>query len=134
MNISSLQTDNLNLDSSSGFDRDSERAHTVQTECTFCGGINHYAEKCFKNLRKEKEKACAVDVSSDRQMEHTPRKCFRCGSEDHMIAKFPKQVCFNEKVNRACDSCENKSDCKIYASMAQISINDEWKICGKTEN
>ena len=25
-------------------------------------------------------------------MKRTPRKCFRCGSEDHMIAKCPKQV------------------------------------------
>ena len=33
---SSLQNDYLNIDSSSGFDRDSERAHDVQTECTFC--------------------------------------------------------------------------------------------------
>ena len=31
LNISSLQTDYLNLDSSSGFDSDSERAHDVQT-------------------------------------------------------------------------------------------------------
>ena len=31
LNISSLQTDNLNLDSISGFDRDSEIAHDVQT-------------------------------------------------------------------------------------------------------
>ena len=30
LNISSLQTDYLNLDSSSGFDRDSERANDVQ--------------------------------------------------------------------------------------------------------
>ena len=98
LNISSLKTDYLNIDSSSGFDRDSERAHDVQTECTFCGGVNRSAEQCFKFLRKEKEKARAVDVSYNRQMERTPRKCFRCGSEDHMIAKFPKQVCFNEKL------------------------------------
>ena len=39
--ISSLKTDYLNLDSSSGFDRDSEREHSVKTECTFCGGVNH---------------------------------------------------------------------------------------------
>ena len=38
LNISSLQTDYLNLDSSSGFGRNSERAHAVQTKCTFCGG------------------------------------------------------------------------------------------------
>ena len=97
MNISSLQTDYLNLDSSSGFDGDSERENNVQTECTFCGGVNHSTEQCFKKIRKEKGKSRAVDVSSYRQMERTPRKCFRCGSEDHMITKFPKQVCFNEK-------------------------------------
>ena len=41
-------------------------------------------------------------------MERTTQKCFRCGSEDHMISKWPKQVCFNEKVNRACDNGKNK--------------------------
>ena len=125
MNFSSLQTDYLNLDSRSVFDRDSERAHDVQTECKVCGGINHSAEQCFKRIRKEKEKARAVDDSSDRKMERTPRKCFRCVSEDHMIAKCPKQVCFNEKVNRACENGENNSNCEIYASMARMSSNNE---------
>ena len=74
LNISSLQTDYLNLDSNSDFYRDSERSHAVQTECTFCGGINHYVDQCFKRIRKEKEKAHAVDVSSYRKMERTPRK------------------------------------------------------------
>ena len=41
LNISSLHTDYLNLGSSSGFDRNSERAHDVQTKCTSCGGTNH---------------------------------------------------------------------------------------------
>ena len=54
LNISSLKTDYLNLDSSSGSSRNSERAHAVQTKCTFCGGNNHSAEKCFKRIRKEK--------------------------------------------------------------------------------
>ena len=67
LNISSLQTDYLNLDSSSsGSIRHNERAHSVQEKCKFCGGNNHYAEKCFKRIRKEKEKALAVDVSSTR--------------------------------------------------------------------
>ena len=56
-------------------------------------------------------------------MERTPQECFRCGSEDHMIAKFSKQVCFNEKGNRSCNNCENNSDCEIYASMARMSRN-----------
>ena len=48
-----------------------------------------------------------------------------------MIAKCPKppkddekrrkSVCFNEKVNRACDNGEDDNDHKIYASMAQMS-------------
>ena len=35
------------------------------------------------------------------------------------------QVLFNEKVNRACDNCENNDDHKIYTSMARMSSNDE---------
>ena len=81
MTTSSLQTDYLNLDSSSGSSINSERAHAVQTKCTFCGGNNHSAEKWLKRIRKEKEKARAVDVSSNRQMERPPWKCFRCGVE-----------------------------------------------------
>ena len=54
LSISSLQTDYLNLESRSGFDRKSERANTVQTKCTFCGGANHSAEKCFKTIIKGK--------------------------------------------------------------------------------
>ena len=63
LNVSSLQTDYLNLDGSSGSSRNIERAHDVQRKCAFCGGNNHSAEKCFKRIRKEKEKARAVDVS-----------------------------------------------------------------------
>ena len=43
LSISSLKTDYLNLDSSSGFGRKSEGEKTAQTKCTFCGGDNHYA-------------------------------------------------------------------------------------------
>ena len=42
LNISSLQTDYLNLDSSiSGSSRNSERSNSIQEKCTFCGGNNH---------------------------------------------------------------------------------------------
>ena len=68
-------------------------------------------------------------------MERTPIKCFRCGYEDHMIAKFPKppkdndkrrrQARFNKKGNRACNNGEDDNDHKIYASMARMSSNDE---------
>ena len=68
-------------------------------------------------------------------MERTPRKCFRCGSEDNIIAKCPKppkkfekrqkKVCFNEKYNRSCNNGKNNNDQKIYASMARMSSNDE---------
>ena len=52
LNISSLQTDYLNLERSSGFGRNSEREHAVQTKCTFCGGTNHSAEKMFQKDKK----------------------------------------------------------------------------------
>ena len=66
LNISSLQTDYLNLDSRvSGSIRHNDRAHYVQKKCTFCGLNNHSAEKCFKRIRQEKEKARVVYVSSN---------------------------------------------------------------------
>ena len=38
-----------------------------------------------------------------------------------------KTSTFNEKGNRACDNGKNNDDHKIYASMAQMSSNDERK-------
>ena len=137
MNISSLQTDYLNLDSSSDSSRNSEITHAVQTKCKFCGGNNHSAEKYFKRIRKEKDKYRAVDVSSNRHTERLPWKCFRRGSEDHMITKCPnppkdnekrrRQVRFSKKGNHACNIGENNDDHKIYASMARLSSNDKRK-------
>ena len=98
LSISSLQTAYLNLDSRSGFGINSQRENNVQTKCTFCGGTNHSAEKCFKRIRKEKEKSRAVDFSSNRNSERPPQKCFRCGSEDHMIAKCTKPPKYNESA------------------------------------
>ena len=50
-----------------------------------------------------------------------------------MIAKCPNQLCFNEKDNYACKNGKNDIDCEIYAYMARMSSNDEWKNNGKTE-
>ena len=123
MNISSVQTDYLNLERSSDFGRNSERENTVQTKCTFCGGTNHSSESFFKRIRLEKEKSCASSHSDNRGTERTSKKCFRCRSEDHLITKFPKsqkyyekrrkQVRFNEKGNRARDNSK-KTVTKIY--------------------
>ena len=90
LSISSLQTDYLNLYNISGCGRNSERSTTVQKKCTFCGGDNHSAEKKFKRIRQEKEKARAAGHSDNRQTKCTPYKCFRCGYEYHLIAKCTK--------------------------------------------
>ena len=84
---------------------------------------------------KKKIKARAASHSDNRQMEHTPWKCFRCGPQDNLISKFPKppkdneirqkQVRSNDKGNPARENGENNSDQKIYASMACTSGNDE---------
>ena len=68
-------------------------------------------------------------------MERTPQKNFRCGSEDHMITKCPKQpkdnekrrkqVRFKEKGNFASANGKISSNQKIYASMARMSSNDK---------
>ena len=71
LSISSLQTDYLNPDSSSDFGRNSEIANTIQEKLTFCGGVNHSAEKCFKSIRQEKEKARAAGDSDNRKTEQT---------------------------------------------------------------
>ena len=70
-------------------------------------------------------------------MERTPRKCFRCGPEDHMIKKCHKppkdnekrrnQERFNKKGNHECDNIEDNDDHKIYTSMARMSSDDELK-------
>ena len=88
--MSSLQTDYINLDSSSDFGRNIERANTVQKKCTLCGGSNHSAENISKVLYRKSKKARAAGDSDNRRTEFTPRKCFICGSEDHLIIKFPK--------------------------------------------
>ena len=66
LNISSLQTDDLNLYSSSGFGRNSEIENTVQKKCTLSGDNNHSAEKCFKSIRQERGKARAAGPSENR--------------------------------------------------------------------
>ena len=56
---------------------------------------------------------------------------FRCGSEDHLIAKCPKppkdgekkngkKVSFKEKGNSAKDNSDDDNDLKVYASMARM--------------
>ena len=91
-------------------------------------------EKCFKKIRKENGNARSAGTSSNKNSDRPDRKCFRCGSEDHMIAKCPKppkdsekrrkSEKSKEKVNRACDNSDDDNDLEVYASMARMS-NDE---------
>ena len=63
----------------------------------FFGVANHSAELFFKRIRKGKGKSRIVGDLENRRMERTPRKCFRCGYEDNLIAQFPKPQKENEK-------------------------------------
>ena len=105
------------------------RDHTLLSQSAhFVEVIIILQKKCFKRIRKEKEKARAVYASDNRRTEQTPQKCFKCGSEDNLIAKCPnspkdnekrrKQVRLNEKGNCACHNGKNNSYQNIYASMA----------------
>ena len=91
-------------------------------------------EKCFKNIRKEKEKARSAGTSSNKNSDIPARKCFRCGYEDHLIAKCPKppkdsekrrkSEDSKEKFNCACDNSDYDNELKVYASMARMSNNE----------
>ena len=136
LNISSLQTEYLNIDNSnSGSSKHNEKANSAKTKCTYCGLSNHFVGKCFKKIRKEQEKAGSTGTSSNKNSDRPDRKCFRGGSEDHLIAKFPrspkdsekrrKSDKSKEKVNRANDNSDDEDDLKVYASMAQMSNDDK---------
>ena len=75
LNISSLQTDYLNLDNSnSGYSRHNEKANSVQTKCTYCGLNNNSVDFFFKKIRKEKEKARSDGNSSNQNSDRPARK------------------------------------------------------------
>ena len=136
LNISSSQTDYLNLDNSlSGSSRHSEKANSAKAKCTYCGLNNHSVEKCFKKIRKEKAKARSAGTSLNKNSDLPARKCLRCGSEDHMIAKFPKppkdsekrgkSEKSKEKGNRTCNNSDDDDELKVYAYMEQMSNDDK---------
>ena len=63
-----------------------------------------------RKYQKGKGKHCAAGDLDNRQAERMPRKCLRCVSNDHLIAKSlkplkenykqQKEVHFNERFNR----------------------------------
>ena len=57
LNISSLQTEYLNLDNSlSGYSKHNEKANSAQTKCTYCGLSNQSAENVLKRSENKKRK------------------------------------------------------------------------------
>ena len=91
----------------------------------------------FQNIRKEKEKARSAGTSSNKNSDRPTWKCFRCGSEDHLIAKCPKPPKDSDKRRKSDKSKENfksakgnsddDDDLKVYASMARMSNDDVRK-------
>ena len=57
MNISSLQTEYLNLDNSqSGSSKHNEKANSTKAKCTYCGLSNHSMENVLKRSEKKRRK------------------------------------------------------------------------------
>ena len=89
----------------------------------------------FQKYQKSKREARYDDTSSNKTSDCPAHKCFRCGSEDHLIAKCPKPPKDSEKRrksdkskekgNCACDNRDDDNDLKVYASMAQMSNDDK---------
>ena len=90
-----------------------------------------------KKTRNEKEKARSAGTLSNRNSDRPARKFFRCGSEDHLIAKCPKPPKDSEKRrksdkskekgNSAKDNSDDDDELKVYASMERISSDDVSK-------
>ena len=91
-------------------------------------------EKCFKNIRKEKQKTRSAGTSPNKNSDCPARKCYRFGYEDHLIAKFTKPPKDSEKRrksdkakgkgNSVKDNSDDDDDLKVYASMARMSNDD----------
>ena len=69
-----------------------QSAHFVEVQITL--------QKKIQKDKKGKGKTCAVDVSSNRQMEWSHRKFFTCGSEDHRISKCVNPPQDNDKQRK----------------------------------
>ena len=67
LDISSLQTDYLNLYSSSGFRRNSERSNNVHTKFTFLEVLITLQKTKSKRIRQEKGKSLPAGYSDNRQ-------------------------------------------------------------------
>ena len=90
--------------------------------------------KKIQKDQNKKETSRAAGHSDNRRTERIYRKCFRCGYQYQLFAKFTKppkdnekrkkQVGFNERGNRACKNGDNNSDLNIYASMERMYFND----------
>ena len=88
----------------------------------------------FQKDQKRKRESSFYWYFVKNNSDRPTRNCFRCRSEDQMIAKctkppkdsekIRKSVRSNEKGSRACDNSEDDNDHKIYASMARISNDD----------
>ena len=124
MNISSLQTEYSNIDSSqSGSSKHNEKANSAKAKCTYCGLSNHSVEKCFKKIREEKEKARSAGTSPNKNSDRPDRKCYRCGSEDHLIKKCPKPPKDSEKIRKS-----DKSKEKGNSTKEKSNDDDELKV------
>ena len=70
LSISSLQTDYINIYSSSGSDKNSERENLLHTKVTFCGGANHSTEKNSKGSERKREKLARL-VNRKKNVQNT---------------------------------------------------------------
>ena len=62
--------------------------------------------------QKKREKAGSAGTSSNKNSDCPTRKCFRCGSEYHLIAKCPKPPKDSEKRRKSEKSKEKGNSAK----------------------
>ena len=71
----------------------------------------------------KKRKSRAAGVLDNRRTEGTPWKCFRCGSEYDLIAKFPKPPKENEKWRTQVGLAKNVI---VHVTTAKIAVTKRY--------
>ena len=92
-------------------------------------------ENASKRAESKKRKLVLLVLHLKKKSDRPARKCFRCRSEDNLIAKCPKppkdsenrrkSEKSKEKRNCAWDNSDDDNDLKVYAYMAQMSSDDK---------
>ena len=135
LSVSSLQTNYLNLDSSSSFEGKVKKQKLFRQIALFVEVLINLQKNVSKGLdRKRKNLVRLVIRTTDEQNGHLGNVLDvdikitylqNIQSHQKILKNGKRKYVLIKKINRVCDNGINNSDKNIYASMARIYGNDE---------